>query len=135
MGMRRFTRLAKGFSKKIKITPRWPQSMPCTNISDGSTKLGGYTYSPGRNTDTDADNQVDGCNRDFRQLIAEIDTSKLTRRSSSWKYALGWGTQPIDTSSAPGQPLADSSCLGLEKRIIRWPEVQIGNSVFNLNLS
>ena len=51
------------------------------------------------------------------------------------KYALGWGTQPIDASGAPGQPLADSSCLGLEKRISRWPEVQIGNSGCNLNLS
>jgi hypothetical protein len=45
------------------------------------------------------------------------------------------GTQPIDTWGAPGQPSADSSCLGLEKRIMRWPEVQIGNSGFNLNLS
>ena len=35
----------------------------------------------------------------------------------------------------PRQPLADSSCPSLEKRIIRWPQVQIGNSESNLNLN
>jgi hypothetical protein len=36
--------------------------------------------------------------------------------------------------SAPKR-YSPSVVLGLEKRIIRWPEVQIGNSGFNLNLS
>ena len=36
--------------------------------------------------------------------------------------------------SKPGHP-ADSSCSGREKRIIRWPEIPIGNSALNFNLN
>jgi hypothetical protein len=73
----------------------------------------------------------------IRQLIDEIDTSKLTKvqKVVLMEVRARMGPQPIDTSGAPGQPLAVSSCLGLEERIIRWPEVQIGNSGFNLNRS
>jgi len=52
----------------------------------------------------------------FRQFIAEIDTSKLTKgRPHETTMA-----HPAHCScGTPGRPLADSSCQAIEKRIIR----------------